>query len=165
MYLQNLMGNHPLRWEHTGVVIEVKPFNQYVIRVDGSGRVTLRNRRHLRKFTPFVKKCNILSTQIPLIPTHPIEPSKSSTVTSSGPSPNPQSESMTSEVGNVPLATPEQSATPDDHLPQPPTVESDDNSTHSDILNNPEIEHPQQKKLPLAMRRLLAHNKSGRKEF
>ena len=42
-------------------------------------------------------------------------------------------------------------------------VESDNNSTRSDILNNQEIELPQQKKLPLAMRRLLAHNKSGRK--
>jgi len=35
------------------VVIEVRQFHQYVIRIDGSGRVTLRNRQHLRKFTPF----------------------------------------------------------------------------------------------------------------
>ena len=53
VYLQNLIGNHPRRWERTGVVIEVRQFHQYVIRIDGSGRVTLRNRQHLRKFTPF----------------------------------------------------------------------------------------------------------------
>ena len=27
--------------------------SQYVIRVDGTGQETIRNRRHLRKFTPF----------------------------------------------------------------------------------------------------------------
>ena len=53
VYLQNLTGNHPLRWERTGKVVEVRQFHQYVIRVDGSGRITLRNRQHLRKFTPF----------------------------------------------------------------------------------------------------------------
>ena len=53
VYLQNLIGNHPRRWERTGVVIEVRQFHQYAIRIDGSGRVTLRNRQHLRKFTPF----------------------------------------------------------------------------------------------------------------
>ena len=53
VYLQNLMGNHPKRWERTGVIVEVRQFHQYVVRVDGSGRVTLRNRQHLRKFTPF----------------------------------------------------------------------------------------------------------------
>ena len=53
VYLQNLTGNHPLRWERTGKVVEVRQFHQYVIRVDGSGRTTLRNRQHLRKFTPF----------------------------------------------------------------------------------------------------------------
>ena len=59
VYLQNLVGNHPKRWERSGVVIEVKQFHQYVIRIDGSGRVTLRNRQHLRKFIPFHKKSNI----------------------------------------------------------------------------------------------------------
>ena len=56
MYIQNLVGNQPRRWERTGVVIEVRQFHQYVIRVDGTGRVTLRNRQHLRKFTPFMHK-------------------------------------------------------------------------------------------------------------
>ncbi len=52
VYIQNLVGNHPRRWERTGTVVEVRQFHRYVVRVDGSGRVTLRNRQHLRQFTP-----------------------------------------------------------------------------------------------------------------
>ena len=55
VYIQNLVGNHPRKWERTGVVVETRQFHQYVVRIDGSGRVTLRNRQHLRKFTPFHK--------------------------------------------------------------------------------------------------------------
>ena len=55
VYVQNLVGNNPLRWERTGIVIEIRPFKQYGVKLDGSGRITLRNRRHLRKFTPFYK--------------------------------------------------------------------------------------------------------------
>ena len=32
--------------------VEVRQHDQYAIRVDGSGRITLRNRKFLRKFTP-----------------------------------------------------------------------------------------------------------------
>lgn len=48
--IQNQVGNNPTRWEKTGVVIELGPGpRQYYVRTDGSGRVTLRNRRFLRK--------------------------------------------------------------------------------------------------------------------
>ncbi|XP_054770983.2 uncharacterized protein K02A2.6-like [Lytechinus pictus] len=50
--LQNQTGPHPLKWDRTGTVIEVRQYDQYVIRVDGSGRVTLRNRKFLRKYVP-----------------------------------------------------------------------------------------------------------------
>ena len=53
VYIQNLTGNNPKRWERTGVVVEVKQFHQYVIKIDGSGRLTLRNRQYLRQFQPF----------------------------------------------------------------------------------------------------------------
>merc|ERR1711963_1049086 len=35
---------------------EMPPYKQYKVKLDGSGRITLRNRRHLRKFTPFYTK-------------------------------------------------------------------------------------------------------------
>ena len=50
--IQNQIGHHPKKWDKTGTVIEVRQFNQYVVRVDGSGRVTLRNRKFLRKYAP-----------------------------------------------------------------------------------------------------------------
>ena len=50
--IQNQIGLHPRKWDKTGSVIEVRQHNQYVVRVDGSGRVTLRNRKFFRKFTP-----------------------------------------------------------------------------------------------------------------
>ena len=50
--IQNQTGPHPLKWDKTGVVIEVRQYDQYVVRVDGSGRVTLRNRKFLRKYVP-----------------------------------------------------------------------------------------------------------------
>ena len=53
VYLQNLVGNHPRRWERTGTVVEVRQYHQYVVRVDGTGRVTIQNHQHLRKFTSF----------------------------------------------------------------------------------------------------------------
>jgi len=46
--VQNLAGNHPLKWDRTGTVVVVLQNDQYKIRVDGSNRVTLRNRKHLR---------------------------------------------------------------------------------------------------------------------
>ena len=36
----------------TGLVIEVRLFHQYLIRIDGSGRQSLRNKKFLRKYIP-----------------------------------------------------------------------------------------------------------------
>ena len=45
--LQNQLGPHPKKWDKTGQVIEVRQHDQYLVKVDGSGRVTLRNRKFL----------------------------------------------------------------------------------------------------------------------
>ena len=50
--IQNQIGPHPTKWDKTGRVVEVRQFDQYVVRVDGSGRMTVRNRKFLRKFVP-----------------------------------------------------------------------------------------------------------------
>ena len=50
--IQNQIGPHPTKWDKTGINIEVRKFDQYVISVDGSGRVTLMNRKFLRKYIP-----------------------------------------------------------------------------------------------------------------
>ena len=46
--IQNQHGNSPLRWDNTGTVVEVGDFDKYTVKVDGSGRLTTRNRRFLR---------------------------------------------------------------------------------------------------------------------
>ena len=52
VFVQNQTGSNPTRWDRSGVVMESKDFDQYLVKVAGSGRLTLRNRRFLRKFTP-----------------------------------------------------------------------------------------------------------------
>ena len=50
--IQNQTGPHPTKWDKTGIVVEARPHDQYSVRVDRAGRVTLRNRRFLRKYNP-----------------------------------------------------------------------------------------------------------------
>jgi len=47
--VQNQTGNKPLRWDKTGTVVKVNGFDQYEVRTDGSRKITLRNRKFLRK--------------------------------------------------------------------------------------------------------------------
>ena len=37
------------RWDRSGKIVECLPHRQYKIKLDGTGRLTLRNRRHLRQ--------------------------------------------------------------------------------------------------------------------
>ena len=50
--IQNQSGNHPNKWYNTGIVSECLPHRQYHVIVDGSRRITLRNRRFLKKILP-----------------------------------------------------------------------------------------------------------------
>ena len=52
VHIQNQTGPRSNKWEKTGVVVAAHPFHQYSVRVDGSRRLTLRNRRFLRTFAP-----------------------------------------------------------------------------------------------------------------
>ena len=49
-YIQNQAGNFPKRWDRSGTVMEINDFDSYTLKVDGTGRVTRRNRKYLRKF-------------------------------------------------------------------------------------------------------------------
>ena len=64
-YLQNLEGNHPRRWDRSGKIVEVLGHDSYLVKIDGSGRLTRRNRKHLRKFEP-VSPTFSLPPQLPL---------------------------------------------------------------------------------------------------
>ena len=51
--VQNQVGNHPSRWDITGLIVETRPFDQYIVKVHGSGRLTTQNRKFLRDITPY----------------------------------------------------------------------------------------------------------------
>ena len=51
--VQNQAGRRGKKWDRTGAVIEVLDHDQYRIKMDGSGRPSLRNRRFLKSITPF----------------------------------------------------------------------------------------------------------------
>ena len=54
--IQNQRGHTAKKWDKSGTVVEVMGHDQYRIKVDGTGRTTLRNRRFLRPFTPFTHR-------------------------------------------------------------------------------------------------------------
>ena len=49
---QHGAGKTAKRWDRTGLIVDDLGYNKYRIKVDGSGRVTDRNRQFLRQFTP-----------------------------------------------------------------------------------------------------------------
>jgi hypothetical protein len=100
-----------LKWDRTGIVIERLPHRQYWVKVDGSGRPSLRNRVHLRPLlhvrphTPILPKTGGVATPAPLDVTN--TPTTTSTDTSaSAPETTPQagtgSTSQTDDVWSVP---------------------------------------------------------------
>ena len=51
--VQNQTGRFPRKWDRSGVVMEILPHDQYTIKIDGSGRLTRKNRKFIRYYLPF----------------------------------------------------------------------------------------------------------------
>ena len=47
VFVQNQTGPHQNKWDRSGVVVECKDFDQYLVKFDGTSRPSLRNRRFL----------------------------------------------------------------------------------------------------------------------
>ena len=75
---QHGAGKIANRWDKSGLVLEHLGFNKYRVKVDGSGRITDRNRQFLKKFTPVTP-----SLPGPKPTTSQVEPSTHSPTTSS----------------------------------------------------------------------------------
>ena len=77
VFIQNQNGSHPNKWDRSGVVLENIGYNQYRIKVDGSGRITNRNRRFLRLYTlpttTYVQKSDsvLMNLVDPSVPSSP----------------------------------------------------------------------------------------------
>ena len=50
--IQNQAGNNPKKWCNTGIITQILPNRKYTVMVNGSNRVTNRNRKFLRKILP-----------------------------------------------------------------------------------------------------------------
>ena len=83
--IQNQTGPHPLKWDKTGSIIEVRQFDQYLVKIDGSNRTTLRNRKFLRKFNPVQRSPppRTIMDDLILLPSQP-----QATIISNPPTPN-----------------------------------------------------------------------------
>ena len=45
--IKNQHGNTPLKWDNTGIIVEVGAYNKNTVKIDGSGHLTDRNKRFL----------------------------------------------------------------------------------------------------------------------
>ena len=113
------------KWYKSGTVIKSLPFRQYEIKKDGSGFITVRNRRFLKKIETLPSRSGFpmpsASTSTAGPPTSPSTPPQSPQKTSTPPSPTPLSNSpppiQTQTSANESVQTPCQAG-------EPPTQES-----------------------------------------
>ena len=76
--VQNQVGNHPSKWDITGIIVETRDHDQYVVKVDGSGRMTLRNRKFLKKIKPYSMTKHFKTVDNP-VPTNETRPTSTDT--------------------------------------------------------------------------------------
>ena len=63
--IQNQTGTRSTKWGSTGFITDALPHRQYRVVVDGSRRVTLRNRRFLKKIPPFCRQTEDMTPDLP----------------------------------------------------------------------------------------------------
>ena len=51
-FVQNQTGDSPKRWDRTGIVVDIGANDQFIVKIDGSGRLTSRKPCFLRQFQP-----------------------------------------------------------------------------------------------------------------
>ena len=128
--VQNQHGSLPRRWHTTGRVVEKLDHQQYRVRVDGSNRMTLRNRRFLRKILPVVDVPSQYQTPSPdLVQYHETAPNQANDSrdclppTPLTPTPIPPCEPNTYVEPTLPLIvppSPQLEVAPESSQPQPP---------------------------------------------
>ena len=186
--IQNQTGPYPNKWDKTGRVIEVRQFDQYVVRVDGSGRVTLRNRKFLRKFEPVIPSPPPMDDLLYHVPQPrslppstsrlaPPKPAQDSPVLSrpvaTSPSHDDRDRPATDPVNPAPLAMPDMD---DDHQSLGPPSPGNGDAPLTDSSPPPPVPVPdgvtQDKptalhcgpSVPHMVQRLLPHNSPGTRE-
>ena len=128
---QNQLCNHPTRWGKTGLIIGAKAHRQYTVKMDGSGRITTRNRRFLFPISP-----NYADTPHypPTAPGHPTPPQLPNNHVKH--QPNVRRSVMKSEDNGIPHARSSRIAT----TPQYPRESATDTSSptgHDSLQSTP----------------------------
>ena len=108
VWVQNQIGPRPKKWDRSGTVVEVRQFDQYVVKIDGSQRTSIRNRKFLRKIEPFSQRTPNTTFSTPMIPTLPSIQLPSEAT----PNPPPNCEMLTPETSSSPSSLPVPAATP-----------------------------------------------------
>ena len=121
--VQNQSGNRPRDWDRRGVVVAVLPFRQYQIRLDGSRRLTLRNRKFLRAFTPLVPSTRPLPPVVsPSLPVH--NPRPATPPPTSIPQPSTPISTRAATPPSVPPPQPPRNRDEYSPLPLPPLCQN-----------------------------------------
>ena len=77
-------GNSPTKWDLTGEIAEVRQFDQYVIKLDHSGRNTLRNRKYLKVWNRPENTCHEIQPPIAIDVSDTKQPTSVITPTATG---------------------------------------------------------------------------------
>ena len=138
------------RWLKTGQIIEVLPNRQYLIKMDGSGRITRRNRRFIKQ-TDKSETSNII-----ISPQYRNGPNESSNQEV----PSPQTQSQHPE--------PTQTPPPPSHIPTAQTPESPQ-TQHPEPTQPPQTppssrNQSRQTKIPRLVKEIKSYNKAGNTE-
>ena len=132
VHIQNQVGNYPRRWERSGTIVETRDNDQYLVKVDGTGRLTLRNRKFLRSYKPIFKKAELTPTVPAPATSPPVKPSAGPTSATQYPDPVAQAEheephqavNVEPNVMDQHLLSPQQSPQEVHHTPTPATSPS-----------------------------------------
>lgn len=127
--VQNQTGQFPTRWDKTGTVVQTSDNNQYVIKVFGSNRLTLRNRKYLRRVGP------VSVVDIPV--RHSATPPAPAGTTTASPPPSIPTATISPDT----LTTPDE---PTSSAPSPNQLLAEENSTPIDtgVENNGDVQEP-----------------------
>lgn len=153
-FVQNQEGLYKHKWDRSGIVVDVLPHSKYKVKLDGSGRLTDRNRRFLRYYKPASPNITEASTNVPVNMmnlrkrNHP----------HNGDNENKRSTPDSHVIGDVI----DQALQEGEH--DIPTGGDANARSDHDVHSVPETED-QTKSTPLALRRLRPYNLPGLKEL
>ena len=174
--VQNLLGNKPLRWDRTGLVVQVRQFDQYGVKIDGTGRITFRNRKHLRpighQITPEKPLVMTLPPPAPEAITRPAKPAESAPPTPTRPAPltTANRTPLTASPATMPTIPESDTSPTTPVMPETPSRSAAKTprraltvTLQSPLTLNPatQTENQRETKLPGPLRNLLPHNAKG----